>query len=340
MVDAYGGDDFPEGMFTGSHPFTNLAWAYASWVNDQQISVLVSPPPDTPPGDKEADVFFCGNFFAPSEWGWEACIVEVDFAVAASEEPATVIGISPSLGPAGGSVTVFIAGTGFPSNPAVMAPGITVTVNNSNSSGIQATFAIPVGMKGGNVSVTVSGATGSANFYVQIPTTLVRQTYTGDPPAGAPGGYGPLETPVGGAIVNAAGAVLAQPRCGVFRNVTYLLVDQADPPHVIQDLTVTLTESFSEFSGTPPQPDTLKVSVLLQNCPGGIGSDRCEADILDIQSMAPDNGTCLNVDQNQTFTQGFSVAVGETNFPLTMINKVSKRNFGGVLKDDITITKP
>jgi hypothetical protein len=177
----------------------------------------------------------------------------------------------------------------------------------------------------------------------------VRQTYPGNPPAGAPNGYGPLETPDGtaanGTVVNAWGQTMPKPpnQCGVYRNLAYLLVDQEVPAQVIQGLNnVQLSEAFSNFSGSQSAPSPLTASFDLVNCPGGIGSNQCVADIDDIIYLGHTN-TCLAANENQSFTQAFSVTIGAppgAQFPITTTNSVSVGNFNGALKADVTISHP
>lgn len=165
---------------------------------------------------------------------------------------------------------------------------------------------------------------------MQIPTRLIRAAYPGTAPAGTPNGYGPLVTPTDGDIVNAAGQVMASHRCGVYRNLSYLIVDQQDPAKVIQGLSdVTIIETFSNFSGSSPAPSTLEVTVDLVNSPN--------ADIIDIMYLGHAAPTCLSTDEHQAFTQSFSVKIGETTFALTTQNSVEKGDYGGTLKVDVTI---
>jgi hypothetical protein len=259
----------------------------------------------------------------------------------------------PARGPVGGAVDVVINGSNFPPNPGVNASGISVSIISSNASVIHATFTIPTSQPGGNASVTVTGGaqpSNLVNFYVQVPTGLVRQTYPGNPPAGAPNGYGPLETPDGtaanGTVVNAGGQVMPLPpnQCGVYRNLAYLIVDQEVPAQVIQGLNnVQILEAFSNFSGTLPAPTPpAPQSLDLVNCPGGIGSSQCGADFTDLVYMGHTN-TCLAVNETQSFTQAFSVTIGTSpgaQFPITTTNSVSRGNFNGTLKADVTISKP
>ena len=97
LLDSYGVDDFPEGVYFGTRPIAyvdgSAAWAYASWSNDSEISVLVDPPPNEQPGEHQLDVFLCGSFFMPFGWGWETCDIEVSFAVAAAEEPQCTLAV-------------------------------------------------------------------------------------------------------------------------------------------------------------------------------------------------------------------------------------------------------
>jgi len=97
------------------------------------------------------------------------------------------------------------------------------------------------------------------------------------------------------------------------------------------------------IGGTQAAPQTQSQSFTLENCPGGLGSNRCSADTWDLQWLGGlPIGTCLGTDQNQSFTQAFSLQTGpetaQKNFPLSITNSVSKGNFNRTLKADITIT--
>jgi hypothetical protein len=268
--------------------------------------------------------------------------------------------ILPALGPVGGSVQVYINGSGFGTTPSVTVKdangnGIPVTIGQSQNSGptlIAATFAIPENAAGGNATVTVTAggqASNSVNFYVQIPKSLVRQTAYCPPsgtctaPAGAANGYGLLYTPgtppPNGNIVNSFGTeVLATNVCGVYRNLAYSIVDQETPAQVIQGLSkVILTETFSDYTGPGQAPPTLLQTVNLASCPGG--SSGCYADVGDTISLQSAT-TCIPSNYNQNYTQGFSVTIGQTVYNLTTQNRVSIGNVNGTLQDDVTISKP
>ncbi len=256
-------------------------------------------------------------------------------------------------GPVGGSADVLINGEGFGTSPSVNASEITVSIISSKDTQIHARFTIPTNQPGGGTAVTVTsgGQTSAPNnsFFVQIPTTLVRTTYpsqaNGGPPnaPGVPNGYGPLMTPDGtaanGQVVNAFGVVISTSpnQCGVYRNLSYSIVDQQTPAQVIQGLKgVSVTETFSGFSGAGTVPDPLTEAFDLANCPGG--TQGCFADVVDNIYMGH-SGTCLGTNENQSFTQAFSVKIGQNNFPLTIQNSVARGNFQGTLKADVIIAK-
>lgn len=294
-----------------------VSWASGGVLSDTSAEINANPPVDAAGSIYYANVNVCGWALGYSDSGdaggigcnWNVVSFEVD----AAQQPQPVItSVTPARGPVGASVDVVIQGSGFAPIPTINASGIAVAIISSTAGAIHATFAIPVSQPGGNagVTVTVGGQTSApASFYVQVPTSLARQTYPGDAPAGARGGLGPLETPDGTAgnntAVNAAGQVVDSPVCGVYRNLAYVVVDQETPAQLIQGLSnIGLTETFSGFSGVPPAPGTLTESIDLVNCPGGIGSGQCAADVIDFVALFGDGGACLAAGANQSFIQG------------------------------------
>jgi hypothetical protein len=314
-------------------------------------------------GDYGIIVNMCGGYYNPEEFieppefgCWNGPVGET-VTPAAGQQPAPVItAISsmggPAMGPVGGqNISVVIQGQNLTPSPTVTAPGITVAIVGTPSSGaINTTFTIPATQPGGNVPVTVTVGgqpSNQLNFYVQVPTTLIRQTYPGNPPLGAPNGYGPLETPSqGGSVVNAAGGLVAPNACGVYRNLGYSLMDQASPANVIQGLAgVVFTETLSNASGTTPPPSPFSPGPTnLVNCPGGNGSSQCAADLLDVVGIVHLDGTCLGANENFSITQSFSVEIGSRVFPLGIANSVSAGSFlvngNSTLASTVTISNP
>ena len=119
--------------------------------------------------------------------------------------------------------------------------------------------------------------------------------------------------------------------CGVYRILGYSVVDQETPPSVIQGPSgVTVTESFSNFTGSQPAPSTSTKTTDLVNAP--------YADLFDTVALFHAYPTCLATNENQSFTQAFSLTYGGKTFPLTLTNSISRGNVGGTLRDDVTIT--
>ena len=244
----------------------------------------------------------------------------------------------------GTSTQVTIAGAGFGGGtPTVSVAGGIIVSNvsvNGTGSGITATFAIPIGDAGGNHAVTVTPAGSSSTsrvvqFYSQIPATLVRTTWPQNIPTGAPGaqdGYGQLTELTDGDVVNAAGSVLAEHRCGVFRNLAYSLVDQRSPSQIIQGPTnIMVTETFTDYTGLKTIPESLTQTTDLVNKP--------YADILDNMYVGRPVPGCLHANENETFNQHFSVSFGGKVFPLTLTNIISRGDFDGTKAVNVAITQ-
>jgi len=252
----------------------------------------------------------------------------------------TITSLTTSIGPVGAvgaqALSVVIVGGGFGSSQGTInAPGINVSVISWGPTAINTTFSIPTTVAGGNksVSVTVGGSTSnSVPFFVQIPTRLVRANFPGDPPAGAPNGYGPLQMPVNQHVVDAAGQVVSvNPQCGVYRNLTYWIVDQQNPPVPIQGLmNVAVAESFSNCTGVGCPPPAVTRVINLVNYPS-------QADLLDTLYLGREFQSCLDTNEKQTFRQNFSVKIGETTFAITSFNTVLIGNDDGQLKVDVTL---
>jgi hypothetical protein len=125
----------------------------------------------------------------------------------------TITSITPPRGLIGNSVSVTINGTGFGGSGLSVSAGsgISVEINSSTATQIKATFAVASSASGGNSSVTVTaggGTSAPANFYVQIPKTLIRDAGYGT------GGLGALVSITNGNVVDIYGTILAS---GVWR---------------------------------------------------------------------------------------------------------------------------
>jgi hypothetical protein len=257
---------------------------------------------------------------------------------------------------------MIIEGNNFGTNPAVnVGGGISVQVASTSAQVLSVNLTIPIGTTGGTQPVTVTSnpntpnalTSAPMNFFVQIPTTLVRTTWpAGQPTASAPGaqgGQGNLQTIMNGQVVTAGGQPVGSPNvCGVFRDYAYSLVDQRKPAQVIQGaITVTLTEIFSKFTGSggttipsfPPQ------EVPLVNAPN---ADFWDVISLAVQAPTPSvpvttcltnpSGVLINTTVNQAFS--LTIGTGTKPFPLTMVNTITVGNFNGTLQAQATITTP
>jgi len=245
--------------------------------------------------------------------------------------------LSPSRGLIGTAFDVIILGSGFGSNPVVNAQtGISVTINpnsqsctNSNGT-ICAHFSVASNAPGGNNAITVS-VTGSSpsppkNFFVQIPTKLVRLTSTG-----CPSGYCALTltSSTGGKVMRADGMVVFINQCGVFRNVTYSLLDQDNPAQAI-DGTYILRETFSSYSSS--YGGTIPATVNNAITPGGI--------LDDIQYLGKTLPSCPGSNDNESFNQSMAIVIGSQVYNMTMVNNISRGYFSGTAKVDITVKTP
>lgn len=236
--------------------------------------------------------------------------------------------ISPAQGLIGNTVTVTLNGLGFGTSPTVSAgSGITVTVNSSTGTQIASSFAISGSATSGNHSVTVTagGQTSSGiNFFVQIPTKLIRQDFPN-----IPNGYGPLEIITPGNVIDAGGNVLLTNRCGVYRDLVYSLRDQQSPSQNI-DGTYTLVESFSNYTNTygGSVPATLNFNMT----PGGFPSD--------VQYLGKVSPACLGNNDHEEFDQSFSVTIGGTPYSLSTVNHIARGEYSGTATVNVTITTP
>jgi hypothetical protein len=214
-----------------------------------------------------------------------------------------ITSISPSRALFGTVVDADIRGNGFGSNPSVNAGSdISVSIQGATNTEIVCTFTLAGNGTGGahGVTVTASGQTSSSvNFYVQIPTSLRRDSISSTTPI----------DPGPGDIVNAFGQTVATGKCGAYLNLVYTLMDQDGPAQPI-DTDQPITETFSNYSGPPAYGIATETQTLTQ---GRFGDTI--AIVLDAPSCPP-AGTSASV------TQNFSVAVGLNVFSLATANTI------------------
>lgn len=246
-------------------------------------------------------------------------------------------GFTPGRGPISNSIPVTVDGVGFGSNPSlqVAGSGVTVSVSSRSDTEIQATFAIGSSATPGNHGVTVTNTSvvpnqvsGSQNWFVQIPGRLARSTVN-DPP-----GYGPLQIldPAAGTsygpVLDINGQVLLSNQCGTYRNLAYAVYDQDSPEQLIYG-GYTLNEAFTPKTGCCSQPTAHPAVVPLNYVYAG--------DNIYIGHNAP---TCLGSNDNQSFSQSFSVKMGSTSYPVTLTNSITRGRFSGNYEVNVTITAP
>jgi hypothetical protein len=226
---------------------------------------------------------------------------------------------------------VTINGTGFGSTPTVSAgSGITFSYTSRSNTQIVANFVVASNASAGNHAVTVTNtsvtpnrASGSVNFYVQVPTRLVRLDF----PPGAPGGVGALQVITNGNVTDLNGNVILQNQCGVYRNYAFDLVDQETPPQPIEG-TYTITAHFTNYQGPNSTPN---------DNPEQITPGTAIADLQFFGKLAP---SCPGSNDHESFDMSNFVTVGTTNYNLTTVIHISKGYFSGTAKVDSTITTP
>jgi len=116
--------------------------------------------------------------------------------------------------------------------------------------------------------------------------------------------------------------------CGVYRNLTYDLVDKNGQT---VNQTYQITESFSNFSSTIPGDSvpSPKTSTVLA---GYYATD--------IQLVGFTGGLCLASNDHDSMTQKFSVTIGGRSFPLTTVVTINRGNFSGTAEVNAVITTP
>lgn len=177
-----------------------------------------------------------------------------------------------------------------------------MTISQATSTQISGTLVVAENATAGNhnLTVTVNGETSQpVNFFVQVPASLVRYNY----PPDAPNGEGPVTPVTNQTITDLARRVIATNACGVYQNYIFSLVDQNSTPLTFG--IVVVNESFSNIK-VPPGPTIFPNTV-----------DLSHQGIIDIQGWYYTYPTCLGYNDNQAFTQNWSITIGSTVYPLT-----------------------
>ena len=212
--------------------------------------------------------------------------------------------VTPERALIGHPVDVVINGSGFGTGLPTVEAGNGITVSNIqliNSNEVRARFTIESTAPPGNHAVSVttsSGLTTTAfgNFFVQVPTRLRRDSISG--------------------LIDQAGG------CGVTRELSYSLLDQAGEPIEID---VTLKEAISNFVG--PQgvkpPNETSIEMLSGTADDIVGYA--------IPTCPPPF--------TASFTQTFTIVFGSQSFSLSTSNAISMgRTSSGAKFVDITMS--
>ncbi len=241
--------------------------------------------------------------------------------------------LSPGEGLIGNTVAISISGSGFGSNPTILAPtAITVTIQSAKDNQIDATFAISNSIAPGNQAIGVTNTQSNlnsnlVNFYVQVPTTLIRDSDYGS------GGLGPVNVITNGSVINIYGDTIRTSQCGVYENIGYLLIDQHTPP-LAQPIygNYDLHEHFSNYSST----------VQGQTVPNDVDNPIVLAQTIlgDTQYYGKTVPSCPGSNDNETFDQSLSVIIGTSTYPLTMVNHIQRGFYSGTGNVTVTITNP
>jgi hypothetical protein len=109
--------------------------------------------------------------------------------------------------------------------------------------------------------------------------------------------------------------------------MAYELVDQQNPA---QPITVAyqITETFADYSGVDTVPASATFSISAGNIVG------------DTQYMGRNAPTCLGLNDNESFTQHFSVTLNGHNYNLTTVVSILRGRFSGTYMCDVSITTP
>ena len=145
----------------------------------------------------------------------------------------------------------------------------------------------------------------------------------------APNGEGPLQVITNGSVVDCGGVTRATNFCGVNRNLTYQLVDQNGNSF---PAAYALSESFSNLSTTNPALGLPTAATNVPEAANGI--------VTDAQFVGFTYPTCLGSNDHHSYTQNFSVTMGQSNFKLTTTVSISDGNFNGTAEDNVSITTP
>lgn len=146
----------------------------------------------------------------------------------------------------------------------------------------------------------------------------------------APFGQGPLQNISSGSVVDCGGETrTTAPFCGVNRNLTYQLVDQAGDPFPFPYL---LSESFSNHITTNP---ALPLPTASQGVP-----ETANGIVTDAQFIGFTFPKCLAANDHHSYIQNFTATVDGQVFPLTTTVSISVGNFNGIPEDNVNITIP
>ncbi len=155
----------------------------------------------------------------------------------------------------------------------------------------------------------------------QIPTSMSAPTFQA------------VTTVTNGTVYDYFGQTARTGYCGVYRNLASDLLDQEYPPKkIITQSNFTLTEYFSNYTssygGTIPPTQTFTQNTSIQQ-------------LADTQSLGgPYPSQCPGPNDNESFDMTFKVTIGGKDYPLTTVRHVSKGNFNGTPKVDVTTTTP
>jgi len=251
-------------------------------------------------------------------------------SVTATVKP-TITSISPPRGMVGTATGVTINGTGFISGSTQVNAGSNISVTNvsvSSPTQLTATFTpTNSASAGGNqsVKVAVNGqpSDSSVNFFVQVPTKLVRLDFPG-----ALMGVGPLKAVPPGDVIDLNGNHVRTNVCGVYRNYAF---DIEDSNSTTINGTYTFTEMFSNYSSTVPG---------LTVPPSKSFNFTGDGAVTDIQAFTTVLPACPGSNDHESFDMTFSVTVGGTVYPISTVQHIERGNYSGTSKVDATITTP
>ena len=119
-------------------------------------------------------------------------------------------------------------------------------------------------------------------------------------------------------------------QCGAYRNLVYELLDQNGTAISVG---YSITENFSNYShstsyssGTIPASDTKPISA------NGL--------VQDTMYFGKPLPNCPGSDDNESFDQSFVVTINAKPYTLSTVNHVSRGNFSGTYRVDVTIATP